>query len=67
MSTLQLKKREDRRVRAGHLWVFSKEIDTQATPLKGLPAGAPVQLLGANGKFLAVSYTHLTLPTTPYV
>ncbi len=58
MSTLQLKKREDRRVRAGHLWVFSNEIDTQTTPLKGLPPGAPVQLLGANGKFLAHGYAN---------
>jgi len=58
MPTLRLKKREDRRVRAGHLWVFSNEIDTQVTPLKDLPAGAPVEVQGANGKFLAHGYVN---------
>ena len=58
MTTLRLKKREDRRVRAGHLWVFSNEIDTEITPLKGLPAGGPIELQGANGKFLAHGYAN---------
>jgi len=58
MTVLRLKKREDRRVRAGHLWVFSNEIDTQVTPLKGLTPGAPIQLEGANGKFLAHGYAN---------
>jgi hypothetical protein len=29
----ELKPREDRRLRAGHLWVYSNEVDTAATPL----------------------------------
>lgn len=58
MTTLRLKKREDRRVRAGHLWVFSNEIDTEVTPLKGLPPGGPIVLEGANGKFLAHGYAN---------
>jgi len=58
MNTLRLKKREDRRVRAGHLWVFSNEIDTDVTPLKGLTPGSPIELQGANGKFLAHGYAN---------
>ena len=58
MTTLRLKKREDRRVRAGHLWVFSNEIDTETTPLKGLPPGGAIELQGANGKFLAHGYAN---------
>ena len=30
---LKLKRGEDRRIRAGHPWVFSNEVDTAATPL----------------------------------
>ena len=30
---LRLKKNEERRLRAGHLWVFSNEVDVSATPL----------------------------------
>jgi len=58
MNTLRLKKREDRRVRAGHLWVFSNEIDTAVTPLKGIEPGAPIELQSASGKFLAHGYAN---------
>jgi len=58
MNTLRLKKREDRRVRAGHLWVFSNEIDTALTPLKGIEPGAPIELQSASGKFLAHGYAN---------
>ena len=40
VAVLRLKPGEDRRLRAGHLWVFSNEVDTQATPLGGFAAGA---------------------------
>lgn len=49
---LKLKAREDRRLRAGHVWVYSNEIDTAATPLKGLETGAVARISGADGKFL---------------
>jgi 23S rRNA (cytosine1962-C5)-methyltransferase len=58
MNALHLKKSEDRRVRAGHLWVFSNEIDTAVTPLKGLQAGEPIELHSATGKFLAHGYAN---------
>jgi 23S rRNA (cytosine1962-C5)-methyltransferase len=39
MQSLRLKKNEERRLRSGHLWIFSNEVDTGATPLKGFPPG----------------------------
>ena len=48
---LRLKPREDRRLRAGHLWVYSNEIDTATTPLATLAPGAIVRLNSAEGRF----------------
>lgn len=53
---LQLKRNEDRRLRAGHLWVFSNEVDTQATPLTGFSPGEAVNVVGANGRDLGSAY-----------
>ena len=39
---LRLKPGKERRIRGGHPWVYSNEVDVAATPLKGLPAGAVV-------------------------
>lgn len=55
---LKLKKNEDKRIKAGHLWVYSNEIDTQATPLKDLPAGSLCLLQDARGKDLGVGYVN---------
>ncbi len=49
---LKLKPREDRRLRAGHLWVYSNEVDTAATPLAGMAPGTVVRLSSAEGRFL---------------
>ncbi|ASJ72161.1 class I SAM-dependent rRNA methyltransferase [Granulosicoccus antarcticus] len=58
MTALRLKKREERRVLAGHGWIFSNEIDIEQTPLKGLDPGAAVTIESANGKFLAHAYVN---------
>ncbi|HTQ36882.1 MAG TPA: class I SAM-dependent rRNA methyltransferase [Steroidobacteraceae bacterium] len=49
---LRLRRHEDRRIRAGHAWVFSNEIDTGATPLAAVPPGAAVAMLDHRGQFL---------------
>jgi hypothetical protein len=36
MKTLSLKKYEDRRLREGHLWIYSNEVDIAKTPLKNV-------------------------------
>ncbi len=60
MSTpvLRLKPHQDRRLRAGHLWVYSNEIDTDATPLKGLAPGEPVVIENARGRFIGHAYAN---------
>lgn len=58
LASLRLKKDEDRRIRAGHLWVYSNEVDTKATPLKRFEAGQQVQLLAHNGKLLGNGYVN---------
>lgn len=55
---LKLKKNEDRRIRSGHLWIYSNEIDTSQTPLKDFAAGDMTQLLDANGKSLGYAYVN---------
>lgn len=56
--TLKLKKREERRLRAGHSWIFSNEIDTRATPIKGLTAGEMVNIESSSGQLLGSAYVN---------
>jgi 23S rRNA (cytosine1962-C5)-methyltransferase len=55
---LKLKRHEERRVVAGHLWVFSNEIDTDATPLVGFEPGSLVAIESDRGKFLGYAYVN---------
>ncbi len=55
---IRLKPREDRRLRAGHLWIFSNEIDTDATPLKVFEPGDPVIVESASGRPLGTGYVN---------
>ncbi len=50
---LQLRRHEDRRIRGGHAWVFSNEIDTAVTPLAAIAPGAAVAVVDHRGQFLA--------------
>lgn len=53
---IKLKKDEDRRIRAGHLWVFSNEIDVAVTPIAKMLPGEMVAVHTHGGKFLAYGY-----------
>jgi 23S rRNA (cytosine1962-C5)-methyltransferase len=55
---LYLKRGEDKRLRAGHLWVFSNEVDTAKSPLPEFPVGGPVWILDASGKPLGTGYAN---------
>lgn len=46
----------DRRLAAGHLWVFSNEVDLQRSPLQSFAAGDLVQVRRANGALLGSAY-----------
>jgi 23S rRNA (cytosine1962-C5)-methyltransferase len=50
-----LKKNEDKRLRQGHLWVFSNEIDTNRSPLEQFSPGDLVQVLSNEGKALGTA------------
>jgi 23S rRNA (cytosine1962-C5)-methyltransferase len=54
LPSLRLKANADRRLRAGHLWVYSNEIDVAATPLSGFAAGDQAILEATGGKPLGV-------------
>ena len=54
LPSLRLKANADRRLRNGHLWVYSNEIDVAATPLHGFQAGDQAILEAAGGKTLGI-------------
>lgn len=58
LPSLRLKKNEERRLKQGHLWIFSNEIDNQITPLKAFSAGQTVVIEAANGKPIGVGYVN---------
>ncbi len=55
---LKLKKDQDRRLRAGHCWIYSNEVDTTATPLKGLEPGTPVEIFSQQDRWLGSGYVN---------
>ncbi len=55
---LVLKKREEKRLLAGHLWVYSNEVDTQKSPLKNFASGDCVNLVSASGRQLGSAYVN---------
>ena len=55
---LKLKRGEERRIRQGHLWIFSNEVDTANTPLKGFEPGEVVAIHDARGKVLGTGYVN---------
>lgn len=55
---LILKKNEERRLRAGHLWVYSNEVDTAATPLSGFLPGERVEVRERGGRPVGTGYVN---------
>ncbi|HEX6040715.1 class I SAM-dependent rRNA methyltransferase, partial [Longimicrobium sp.] len=55
---LRLRKNEDRRLRAGHLWVFSNEVDVRVTPLTAYEPGALVEVQDARGAPMGTAYVN---------
>ena len=58
LPALRLKRNEDRRLHAGHLWIFSNEVDTQQTPLTKFEAGELVRVLAHNDRALGLAYVN---------
>lgn len=53
---LRLNKNQDRRLRAGHCWIYSNEVDTKATPLKEFEPGQAIDIVNHQGKWLGSGY-----------
>lgn len=56
LPALFLNPHAERRLRAGHVWIYSNEIDTVRSPLKQFEAGQQVEVHAANGKPLGIAY-----------
>lgn len=55
LPTLRLKKNEDRRIKAGHLWIYSNEIET---PIKSLVAGQEFRVEAQDKSFVGNAYVN---------
>jgi 23S rRNA (cytosine1962-C5)-methyltransferase len=53
---LKLKKGEDRRIRKGHPWIFSNEVDTKATPFSLFTAGDQIIVEAHDKSLLGLAY-----------
>jgi 23S rRNA (cytosine1962-C5)-methyltransferase len=58
LKVLRLKRNEDRRLQAGHLWIFSNEVDTAQSPLVRFQAGELVRVLAHNDRALGLAYVN---------
>jgi 23S rRNA (cytosine1962-C5)-methyltransferase len=56
--SLFLKRGEDRRLRAGHLWVFSNEVDVKRSPLDRFQPGDKAWIVDSTDKPLGVGYVN---------
>jgi 23S rRNA (cytosine1962-C5)-methyltransferase len=55
---LRLNKDQERRLVAGHCWIYSNEVNTQATPLKSFESGQAVEIVGHSGRWLGYGYVN---------
>jgi len=58
LPALRLRHGEDRRLAAGHLWVFSNEIDVAATPLTAFAPGDVVRVVSDRDRFVGYAYVN---------
>ncbi len=58
LPVLFLKRNEDRRLSAGHLWVYSNEVDTSKSPLSSFEPGSLAVIQSAAGKTLGAGYVN---------
>lgn len=58
MQTLWLNKGEDRRLRAGHLWVFGNEVDSKKSPLSAFAPGEAVTVRDARGGSIGSAFVN---------
>ncbi|MES2217561.1 MAG: class I SAM-dependent rRNA methyltransferase [Pseudomonadota bacterium] len=58
LAILRLKKNEERRLQAGHVWIYSNEIDTKTSPLSNFAAGQTVTVQAYDKTPLGIAYVN---------
>lgn len=58
MRELILKRREDRRLRGGHLWIFSNEVDVKQSPITDFAPGESACVKDASGNVIGTAYVN---------
>ena len=58
LKLIKLKKGEGRRIRSGHPWIFSNEVDISTTPLKKFTAGEEVIVVDHDQTPIGVAYVN---------
>lgn len=58
LPALYLKRGEDARLRSGHLWVFSNEVDVQRSPLADFEPGEVCAIVDSRDKPIGVGYVN---------
>lgn len=58
LQTLHLNRHEERRLQAGHLWIYSNEVNGGKTPLKQFQPGEQARVETYSGKFLGTAYVN---------
>jgi len=56
MNVLQLNKGAEKRLKQGHLWIYSNEVDVKATPLKLFTPGEQVIVKDHNGREMGIAF-----------
>lgn len=56
LAPLYLKKREERRLRNGHPWLYSNEVDVERSPLKSFLPGQTVQVRSSGNEVIGFGY-----------
>ncbi|WP_192870764.1 class I SAM-dependent rRNA methyltransferase [Agaribacterium haliotis] len=55
LPSLYLKARADKRLRQGHLWIYSNEVDSKRSPLNSFEIGSLVVVVSDKGKSLGIA------------
>jgi len=58
LQQLRLNAGADKRLRGGHHWIYSNEVNTKVSPLKQFAAGEQVVVESANGKALGLAHVN---------
>ncbi|GAA5524616.1 ribosomal RNA large subunit methyltransferase I [Microbulbifer aestuariivivens] len=56
MAEIILNRGAERRLKRGHLWIYSNEVDTKRSPLKGIESGSQCTVCDSQGKKLGTAF-----------